>query len=116
MLSGKCSSSHRSLLVLLPSTWCPAVAQPHRNLSGNILDLSAGTALASLNTAPLSAACATELFPRIPASAAADAPCKRWRREMALVNASGMEDGFCFMDKPRLGKISKHHKDEIEIH
>src|SRR5919198_586478 len=32
---GVCSQSHQSLFQLPPSTWCAAVAVPHRNPSGN---------------------------------------------------------------------------------
>src|SRR5436305_7508955 len=34
-VSGACSCSHQSVLVLLPSDWCAAMAEPHRNPSGN---------------------------------------------------------------------------------
>src|SRR4051812_26800705 len=30
-----CSASHQSLLTLLPSIWCAAVAAPHKNPLGN---------------------------------------------------------------------------------
>src|SRR6185312_4403750 len=75
MLSGRCSSSHKSLLVLLPSTWCPAVAQPHRNFSGKALLLS----LSAAGIAPL-ADSPKDRPPIIPATATAEALCSSSRR------------------------------------
>ena len=34
-MSSACSHAHQSLCQLPPSTWCAAVAVPHRNPSGN---------------------------------------------------------------------------------
>src|SRR5450631_2180070 len=39
---GRSSQSHQSLLELSPSTWCAAVAVPHRKSSGNLSSLIAG--------------------------------------------------------------------------
>src|SRR4051812_47016963 len=38
-LAGVCSPAHQSLFQLPPSTWCAAVAVPHRNPSGNAISL-----------------------------------------------------------------------------
>src|SRR5690348_13513746 len=39
-VAGSCSKSHQSLLTLPPSTWCAAVALPHRKPSGKSLTRS----------------------------------------------------------------------------
>src|SRR5580692_2439814 len=78
MLCGRCSMAQRSLLVLFPSTWCAAVAHPHRNLSGKALPLSGVT------DAPL-AAWANDSFPIPPSTIAAEALRNSSRREISFV-------------------------------
>src|SRR5262245_15541067 len=84
---GMCSSAQRSLVVLLPSTWAPAVAQPQRNFSGKDLDLS-GTGCGAEE-----AWSAFEWFGTMARRAAAEAPCRSERRESDVESGgSGRSD------------------------
>src|SRR6266567_2746737 len=87
---GRCSIAHRSLFTLLPSTWCAAVAQPHRNLSGNALDLSPAAE-------PAATAWPNAVLPALLTTAAAEARRNTSRRDIPLRFVSDLDNSRGFI-------------------
>src|SRR4249920_460563 len=85
MVPGRYSNIQRSLLVLLPSAWYPAVAHPHKNFSGNALLLSATFGDVAAPD------CANDRLPSMFTTAAAEAPWIRLRRVIVFAQDCSAE-------------------------